>query len=159
MSGLLTALTIVAALGAALNGGVFFAFSTFVMSGLARLRPAEGIAAMQAMNVTAVASLLMPALFGTALLCAALGVWAVAELGEPHGVWLLAGSAIYIAGAPVMTMLFHVPRNDALARVEPGAAGAAEHWLGYLASWTAGNHVRTVSGLAAAAAFMVALVA
>jgi uncharacterized membrane protein len=159
MSGSLTALTFVAALGAGLNGGVFFAFSTFVTSGLARLRPADGIAAMQSINVTAVRPPLMLALFGTGALSAVLGVWALAELGERHGGWLLAGSLIYLAGLPVMTMLFHVPRNDALARLEPGDAGAAEAWLRYVADWTAGNHVRTVAGLAATAAFILALLA
>jgi uncharacterized membrane protein len=105
-----------------------------VTSGLARLRPADGIAAMQSINVTAVRPPLMLALFGTGALSAVLGVWALAELGERHGGWLLAGSLIYLAGLPVMTMLFrlpvmtmlfHVPRNDALARLEPGDAGAA----------------------------------
>ena len=158
MSGWLTALTFVAALGAGLNGGVFFAFSTFVMRALARLRPADGIAAMQSINITAVSPPLMLALFGTGALSAVLGVWALAELGEPHGGWLLAGSAIYLAGLPGMTMAFHVPRNNALARLEPGDAGAAEHWLRYYAEWTAGNHVRTIAGLAASAAFILALI-
>ena len=42
MSGALTALTVVTTLGCALVGGVFFAFSTFVMKGLGRLTPSQG---------------------------------------------------------------------------------------------------------------------
>ena len=34
-----------------LVAGIFFAFSTFIMRALGRLRPAEGVAAMQAINV------------------------------------------------------------------------------------------------------------
>ena len=40
------------ALGSALVAGIFFAFSTFVMKALGRLQPEQGIAAMQAINVT-----------------------------------------------------------------------------------------------------------
>jgi len=43
-------LTLVSALGCGLIAGVFFAFSAFVMKALARLPPAQGIAAMQSIN-------------------------------------------------------------------------------------------------------------
>ena len=40
-----------ALLGSALVGGIFFAFSSFVMKALARVPSAEGIGAMQSINV------------------------------------------------------------------------------------------------------------
>jgi uncharacterized membrane protein len=48
----LFALTLAAALGCALLGGLFFAFSNFVMKALMRIPAPSGIAAMQAINVT-----------------------------------------------------------------------------------------------------------
>lgn len=60
------ALKLLPALGCGLVAGVFFAFSTFVMSALARLQPAQGIAAMQSINITAINPLFMMAIFGTA---------------------------------------------------------------------------------------------
>lgn len=45
-------MTITAALGCGLIAGVFFAFSTFVMKGLARIPTEAGVAAMQSINVT-----------------------------------------------------------------------------------------------------------
>src|ERR687895_14764 len=54
MSGLLYAATLVTALGCGLVAGVFFAFSTFVMAALRRLPAAEGITAMQWINILAV---------------------------------------------------------------------------------------------------------
>jgi hypothetical protein len=54
MNKVLAALTVVTALGCGLNAGVFFAFSSFVMKALARLQPAQGIAAMQSINLVAV---------------------------------------------------------------------------------------------------------
>lgn len=157
MDALLTALVLLAALGCGLSGGALFAFSSFVMKGLARLAPAQGMAAMQAINIAAISFAFMLALFGTAALCVAVAGWALAEWGEPFAGYLLAGSVLYLAGVIGMTIAFHVPRNDALARVEPGDAGAGREWSRYLSEWTAGNHVRAVAGTAAAAAYMYAL--
>jgi uncharacterized membrane protein len=54
MSWVLYLATLASALGCGLVAGVSFAFSAFVMPALKRLKPAEGIAAMQAINVAAV---------------------------------------------------------------------------------------------------------
>jgi len=56
----------IAAVGAGLSAGVFFAFSTFVMKALGRLPDTEGISAMQAINKAAPTPAFMAALFGTA---------------------------------------------------------------------------------------------
>ncbi len=156
MSDALTALTVVTAVGCALNGGVFFAFSTFVMQGLGRLAPSQGVAAMQAINVTAVTFAFMTALFGTAVLCLAVAAWALADWSDASP-YLLAGAVVYLAGNIALTMAYNVPRNDALAALDPDDPGSAAYWQRYLREWTAGNHVRTVTGLAAAALLIVAL--
>jgi len=43
-----------AVLGCGLVGGIFFGFSAFIMKALKRLPPAQGIAAMQCINVTVI---------------------------------------------------------------------------------------------------------
>jgi uncharacterized membrane protein len=149
-SGVFT-LTLVTAVGCGLVGGVFFAFSTFAMRGLTRLPPAQGMAAMQSINVTAVSPLFMTALFGTGAAAVAVGVVAVASWDEDHAVYLLVASLLYLVGTIVMTIAYHVPRNDALAAVDPADPGAARHWARYHSTWTAGNHVRTLTSLAACA--------
>lgn len=58
LEGLLEALTFTAAIGSGAVGGIFFAFSTFVMGALARLAPQQDIAAMNAINVTVLNPLL-----------------------------------------------------------------------------------------------------
>jgi uncharacterized membrane protein len=65
-------LTLAAALGCALVGGIFFAFSNFVMKALFRIPTQSGIAAMQAINVTVLNPLFFALFFGTAALCALL---------------------------------------------------------------------------------------
>jgi len=150
------ALTVIAALGAGVSGGVFFAFSTFVMKALGRLPAAEGISAMNAINKAAPAPLFMLALFGTAAVAVAASAVALHHLGQPWAVYVLAGTALYLV-CIVLTAVYHVPRNNALALVDPAGPGAKAAWARYLSSWTAWNHVRTVTALAASAAFILAL--
>ncbi len=157
MSAPLVALTIATAIGCGAMGGVFFAFSTFVMAALRRLPAAQGLAAMQSINVTAVTAPLMLPLFGTAVACVALIVAAAVTWGEPFAPWLLAGGVVYLVGEIAVTIAYNVPRNDELAALDPDSAEAAARWPSWAAEWTAGNHVRTLAGAAAAGALCVAL--
>jgi uncharacterized membrane protein len=157
MDGLLFGLTLVALVAAGPVGGVFFAFSNFVMNALGRLRPSEGAAAMQSINITVITPAFMTALFGTGLLSLVLVAWGFADLDEPYAGWLIAGGAIYFAGEVVVTFGYHVPRNNALARVDPESEEGTRVWRTYLVEWTRANHVRTVAGLAACALFALAL--
>jgi uncharacterized membrane protein len=159
MSDLLVVLTFVAALGAATSGGVFFAFSSFVMAALRRLPPAQGIAAMQSMNVMAPTPVFMTALFGTGALSVVLSVWALADWDGSYSPYLLAGSVIYVASADVLTIGYHVPRNNALAKADPQDPDAAAQWTQYDTEWTRMNHLRVIGALAATALFIVALMA
>lgn len=157
MTASLRALTVAVTVGTGAMGGVFFAFSTFVMRGLGRLSAAQGMAAMQQINVTAVSPAFMVGLFGTAVGCAGLAVQGVRTWGERPAALLVGGAALYLVGTIGLTIAYHVPRNDALAALDPAAAGSADAWAAYLADWTRANHVRTVSALAAAGAFALAL--
>ena len=157
MHGILVTLTLLTCLGCGLTAGVFFAFSAFVMRALARLPPAEGIAAMQSVNAAAVAPAFMTALFGTAAACVVLTIWSIVNWHQPYAVYLLTGSVLYLAGAIAVTAAYHVPRNNALDRVPPDSANAPAQWNRYLAAWTAGNHLRAVAAIAALAMFSLAL--
>lgn len=153
---LLFGLTLGAALGCGLIAGAFFAFSTFVMKALARLPPAQGIAAMQSINVAVINPWFLGVFLGTALACVLLAVSSLLEWHKPGAIYLLAGSLLYLAGTLLVTMVCNVPRNNVLAAVEPASAEGARRWADYLSSWTAWNHVRTVAALAAAASLTLA---
>jgi uncharacterized membrane protein len=140
-------LTTTTALGSGLVGGTFMAFSTFVMPALKRLPAHEGIAAMQSIDITAVRPPFMVPFIGTALLSAATVATGIAD-GDGYRI---GGGAAYLLGAFGLTIAYHVPRNDALDRVDPTAPDAAAHWQRYLREWIPGNHVRTLAGLAGAA--------
>ena len=153
----MTVIIVITAVACGLMGGVFFAFSTFVMKALRALPPAQGMEAMQAINITAVGAPLMLALFGTALGSAVVGVNALTDPTHPAAWWSLAGAGLYLLGVLVLTAAYHVPRNNALAATSPTAREAERVWSRYLTEWTRWNHFRTISSLAAAAALTIAV--
>jgi uncharacterized membrane protein len=154
---LVWASTLAAALSTGLMAGVFFAFSTFVMRALARLPIPQGIQAMQSINLTAVTPVFMAALFGSTAVCLLLAVWSLISWPEQAAPYLLLGSLLYLVGSFLTTVLFNVPLNNALAPVDPGSVDGARLWARYLTSWTAWNHVRTLSSILASAAYAFAL--
>jgi uncharacterized membrane protein len=145
------------ALGCGLNAGVFFAFSSFVTAGLARLAPGEGINAMNAINVAAVTPLFMALLFGTGALCVIAIVLALFQWGSPGSLLALVAGVIYLAGSIVVTMLRNVPLNNALARVTQADAFGSATWTSFQRDWTRWNHVRTAACAVATALFIAAL--
>jgi uncharacterized membrane protein len=157
MSRLIQYLTLATALGCGLSAGVFFALAFFVMPALDRLAPAQSIRAMNSINKLAVAPVFMIALFGTAVACAVLGVWAVVSGGERPAALVLAGCALFLLGAIVVTMAANVPLNDALMNVDPEAADAATRWSSFLADWTPWNHARAVTAIAPSGLLIAAL--
>ena len=78
-------------------------------------------------------------------------------MNEAGAVYLLSGGLAYLIGTILVTMVFNVPRNDALAAVDPASAAGSRLWNGYVTSWTAWNHVRTAAALAAALLLTIAL--
>jgi uncharacterized protein (TIGR02246 family) len=150
-------LTFVAALGSGLVAGIFFAFSNFVMKALARVPSAQGIAAMQSINVVVLNRWFFAVFFGTALCCLALAITSIVRWQRPDAGYLLAGSLLYVIGTILVTIACNVPLNNALAAVEPPSADAGRVWTNYLKNWTAWNHVRTGAALAAAASFTIGL--
>jgi uncharacterized membrane protein len=153
----LLALKFIAVIGCALMAGVFFAFSTFIMNALSRLQPAQGIAAMQSINITAINPLFMTALFGTAVTCLVLIVSTLSKLSQPDAVYLLVGSSLYLIGAIGVTIAFNVPLNNELAIAKPDSIDGATLWIRYLTDWTFWNHVRTLAALAASVMFIISV--
>lgn len=154
---LFTLVAVLCALGAGLTAGIFYAFSTFVMAALGRLPPAEGIAAMNAINVAVINPWFMAVFIGTPLLCAGAAILAVVNWSAPGSFHILAAAILYVAGSVLVTMLFNVPLNTALAAAVPTSPEGVALWTRYLSEWTFWNHLRTAAPLAATALFIVGL--
>ena len=154
---LLFTLTLITALGCGLVAGMLFVFSSSVMKALDRLPPAQGIAAMQSINVVVINPWFMGAFFGTAAACVLVLVFSLLRWNEAEAVYLFSGGLVYLIGTILVTMAFNVPRNGALAVVDPRSAEGANLWAAYVPSWTAWNHLRTATALAAAVLLILAL--
>lgn len=148
-------LTVATAVGCGISGGVFFAFSTIIMPALKRLPPSQAIGAMQSINVKAPNPPFMLALFGSALGCVVLAVATRDELPERPAMLRLLAAALYLVGI-VLTVSFPMPRNNALAKLDPNAVDSARAWTRYATTWTNANHVRAITSIAAAALLTVA---
>lgn len=139
-----------AMLGSALVGGIFFAFSSFVMKALAKVPSSEGIAAMQSINVVVINPSFLGAFFGTTVLSFAAAGLAMKNWGHPSALFLLGGAIFYLVGTFLVTMLGNVPLNDLLAAVSASDPAAVEVWEHYLGRWVMWNHVRTAAAMVAA---------
>jgi len=137
---------------------VVFAFSTSVMTGLGRLPPVHGIAAMQLINRAILNPLFLGTFLGTAIACGAAGTICLFQPESPGRGWILAGGAVYVIGSFAVTMLFNVPRNNRLMALDPGNPEAVPVWKEYLARWTAWNHVRGVAAVVASGLFVMGVV-
>jgi uncharacterized membrane protein len=157
MSTLMTIAICAAIVGSALIGGIFFAFSNFIMKALQRVPPPEGMLAMQTINVTVLNRGFLGAFMGTALLCLVIGVIAIAEWELARSPYLLGGAVAYIGGTWFVTVLGNVPLNDKLAAADRESPESTEIWIDYLDRWTKLNSQRAGAAVCASALFLIGL--
>ena len=157
MSPFAETMTIICAVGAGTAAGAFFTFSTFTMEGLKRLAPAQGAAAMQAINREAPSPLFMLLLFGTGAACLVLMSFAALHLRDASSKYQLIAGALYVVGVVLVTVGYHVPRNNMLDSLDPNSAEGVAYWATYLKEWVRMNHVRTIAPLVAAVLLTVSL--
>lgn len=143
-------LTLLLCIGAGTIGGVFFAFSSFVMKALTELPASQGIAAMQRINAVVLNPLFLGVFVGTAVLALACVILSFLPWSAPRSPLLLASGLLYAVGSFLVTVAFNVPRNDRLAGLDAQSAEAASYWPIYVSAWTRWNHVRAVASVASA---------
>ncbi|MGB5102785.1 MAG: anthrone oxygenase family protein [Steroidobacteraceae bacterium] len=125
---MLTSLPLLVCIGAGLIGGVFFAFSSFVMKALAELPAAHGIAAMQRINVVVLNPLFLGVFIGTAVLSAMCVIAGFFPWGTGRSLLLLTAGVIYLLGSFGVTVAFSVPRNERLAGMAADTIQAREYY-------------------------------
>uniref|UniRef100_A0A7S4HVM0 DUF1772 domain-containing protein n=1 Tax=Odontella aurita TaxID=265563 RepID=A0A7S4HVM0_9STRA len=131
-----------------MNGGIFFIFSACVMPSLAAVSDSEGIEVMQKIN-DVIQNFWFFLVWGGGFfqgVAQATVLLRGREKARSFVYWKygLASSLCYILGCILVTVLAHVPRNDALAGMDPDGSEAASYWREeYLTKWVAWNHVRT----------------
>ena len=140
----------------AVLGGVFLAFSDFLMRALRETPGAGGAEAMQAINREVFRWVFMTLFLGMVPVSVALGIggWMAADAPGPF----VAAAVIYVAGVFGVTASRNVPMNTALDALEAGSSEGQAYWTQtYLPRWTFWNSVRTGACLLAALVLLVAL--
>lgn len=158
MNQLTTASVIAALIGSGVIGGVFFAFSSFIMRSLARLPSSEGIAAMQSINVVVLNRSFLGTFMGTAAISLSLIVLSLLQWGTEASPFFLTGAVFYLIGTFIVTMAGNVPLNNRLAAASPSDESAVPLWEHYLERWTQFNTLRSIAAIAAALAFALGLI-
>ena len=79
------------------------------------------------------------AFFGTAAGCGLLIVTSLWTWPEPGAIYHIIVGALYLVGTILVTIVFNVPRKNALAAVDPASAEGATLWSRYLTEWMAWN--------------------
>ena len=150
-------LILLATIGSGLSAGIFYAFSTFVMQALAKQPTAQGIATMQAINITVINPWFMVAFFAPAVAGILLSISLLFQWQQSIAVYCSIATLLYVIGTIGVTIACNVPLNDTLATVTPDSVEGATLWTKYLTDWTFWNHVRTAAALLAATLYAIAL--
>jgi len=157
MNSVITVTVIVALIGSALIGGIFFAFSCFIMKALARLPSREGIAAMQSINVVVLNPLFFVLFIGTAIISLFVSILSIIGWEMPASPYYLTAAVIYLVGTFLVTGMGNVPLNNQLASITVNDSVANDLWQHYLVKWTRLNTIRTASATVAALIIVIGL--
>ncbi|MEM8870600.1 MAG: anthrone oxygenase family protein [Pseudomonadota bacterium] len=147
-----------AILAYALVGGVFLAFSDFIMRSLARTGGYGGVEAMQVINREVFRWVFMALFLGMAAVSLAVAGYGAFGVSGPAGTLIMLAGLTYLIGCFGVTVFFNVPMNEALAGMEMSSDTTRDYWLRtYVPRWTFWNSVRTIACTVSAAMLLIAV--
>ncbi|MEO9617183.1 MAG: anthrone oxygenase family protein [Parasphingorhabdus sp.] len=146
------------ALWSAVIGGVFSAFSEFVMSGLLKTAPAGGIEAMQHINRYVIKTQFVAGILSIAIFSVLFTIYSLMVFDGAALVTLILAPVVYLPTVFLMTMFGNVPMNNKLASLDHTASEAEAYWKKYDRDWTRLNHVRSIGSILTAGLYVIAAI-
>lgn len=141
-----TAATVIAILFFGAIFGFFYAWVCSTMWGLDRVDPRAAIEAMNGMNASVRNPAFFLSFFVTPLVGAAAAIltWRVARR---RAILLAVATVLHVLGVILVTQLFNLPLNEALAAAEipQSSDEAARVWTEYSGPWQTYNLIRMIS--------------
>jgi len=141
---------VVATLLVALVAGFLFAFAVIAMPGLKQLNDGEFIRAFQKMDgiIQSNHPLFMLVWMGSVVLLITAAIIGYTHLESlPRNV-LLAATVLYIIGVQAPTVVFNIPRNNAIQAVDTANATALQQArIDFEDGWNRSNQFRTVMSI------------
>ena len=156
MTQTISTLLFVLGIASALVGGVFLAFSDFIMRGLRAANATAAVAAMQAINRSVLRSIFLTLLLALVPASIAAGAYGLWQQSGATLALVLAGAITYIVAVFAVTVAGNVPMNERLDKMPPSDEETASYWQFYLRRWTRLNHVRTAGSIFAAVCYLLA---
>ena len=142
----------------ALIGGVFLAFSDFIMRSLTLTRGHAGPETMQVINREVFRWVFMTLFIGMAPVSLAIAAYGGFSLGGGPGALFVLAGLIYFFGCFGVTVVFNVPMNEALAGMDAQMDTTRSYWEGtYLPRWTFWNSVHAAACAVSAALLLFAV--
>lgn len=141
-------------------GGIFLAFSDFIMRAFNLVKNQAGIESMQVLNVEILRSVFIVLFMGLAAVSFIIIGYAgfAMETGMPRLLLMLAGGS-YLVGVFAVTAIGNVPLNNRLAGLESQSAAALVFWNEvYMTRWVTLNSVRTAACFIASGLVLSALI-
>jgi uncharacterized membrane protein len=140
----------------ALVGGVFLAFSDFIMRSLAQTSGIGGSEAMQVINREVFRWAFMTLFLGLAAVSLFLVAFGLTSLDGTARTMIVLAGAVYLIGSFGVTIRFNVPMNEMLAGMETAHEITKMYWTEvYLPRWTFWNSVRAVACVASSILLMI----
>ena len=140
----------------AVVGGVFLAFSDFIMRSLSVTD--SGAETMQVLNRQVFHWIFMALFLLLAPVSLALALYGLIVVGGPAGAAMSMAGLAYVIGCFGVTVRFNVPMNKALSELDAETETARAYWHGtYVPRWSFWNSVRTVFCIVASASLLVSL--
>ncbi len=146
------------ALWSAIVGGVFSAFSEFIMSALLKSEPASGIEAMQHINRDVIRTQFVAGTLSIAVFSVLFAFYSLAVFEGAALVTLVLASLVYVPSVFLMTMLGNVPMNNKLDSLDHSSAEAQNYWMEYSAKWTRLNHFRSLGSTLTSGLYIIAAI-
>jgi len=135
----------------ALVGGVFLAFSDFIMRSLAITGGIGGVEAMQVINREVFQWVFMTLFLGMAAMSVVIAGYAFFGMSGPASVLILLAALVYLIGCFGVTVAFNVPMNQALGGMDLSVQTTQDYWLRtYVPRWTFWNSARTIASTVSA---------
>ncbi len=127
--------------------GFFYAWVCSTMWGLDATDPRVAIQAMQAMNASVRNAVFAPAFFGTPAVLLITAIVLALSKQRAAAIWLGIAFLISLFLGMILTMIVHIPMNEALALVDvpQDIAAARTIWETYSPDWQVWNQTRTVT--------------
>ncbi|GAB5454005.1 MAG: DUF1772 domain-containing protein [Henriciella sp.] len=147
-------LSLFLALWSAVIGGVFSAFSEFIMSALMRTSSEGGIEAMQQINHTVIKTQFVVGILAIAGASIAFAFYGNAAFEGTAKRAVILAPIVYIPSVFLMTIFGNVPMNNKLESLPHTSREAEAYWPTYGRDWTRLNHARTLGSVATSVIYL-----